>query len=111
MGVPINLGRKKPKNSGGEIVTLFTAGKARMGSGVFLEQYRKAITALPAAGCASLDGYFRNLEPQARQVFTTLLPQAAAHFRRNSYLKPGEMVEELKRFAAGEIERVLANSQ
>jgi len=107
MGVPVNPGREKAHNRGGGIITLFTAGKARMGCDEFLEQYRKAITALPAADCASLDSYYRNLDPGARQVFTTLLPQAAAHLRRNSYCKPGELVEELKRAAAGEIQRVL----
>jgi hypothetical protein len=108
-GVPINLKQKKPHNHSGKTLELFAAGKAGMASGEFLEQYRTAIAALPIPGSANLDNYYRNLGPEDRQIFTTLLPRAAALKRRNSSFEPVEMIEELKRLCVGEIERVLAN--
>ena len=70
----------------------------------FLIQYKEDIAALPAADGAN---YLNKLNEKERQVFTTLLPLAAAIKKRNATLKFHEIIEEVKNFSVKEIEKVL----
>ena len=102
-GAPINLLRKTPHSAGD--TAPFTAGRARTSCVNFLEQYRGDIAALPRAGGAD---YLRHLNAKDRQVFTTLLPYAAALKHRNPVLKTEDLIEETKCRCKEEIDRVLA---
>jgi hypothetical protein len=96
-GAPINLTNKKARNA---IKTNpVTAGTQNQNkSGIeFLEQYRGEIAALPA----------EKLNEKERQVFTTLLPTAAALKHRNLEIKTAELIEETKRYCIGQIDKVL----
>jgi hypothetical protein len=110
LGAPIQIRRRKPPDSGGRPPVFFAPGRARMDSAAFLEQYRQAVAALPVPG-PDIDQYRRNLNAGGEQVFTTLLPLAAALKHRRPELKTGELIEAVKACCAGEIERVLAGSK
>jgi hypothetical protein len=84
----------------------FAAGKAKMSGLVFLEQYKNKIAALPA----SVTGGFHGLSPENRQVFTTLLPFAAALKYRNASVKTGELLEMVKRQSIKKIEEFTTNN-
>ncbi|MCL2720055.1 MAG: DUF115 domain-containing protein [Treponema sp.] len=68
----------------------------------FLEQYRNDIRNLPVISfsCASLNEKQKN-------IFTTLLPLAAAVKKRNTNLKQNELMEEVKNLSVSKIEKVL----
>jgi len=70
----------------------------------FLTQYKNDIIALPAADGAN---YLNKLNEKERQIFTTLLPLAAAIKKRNAALKHSEIIQEVKNFSIKEIEKVL----
>jgi hypothetical protein len=112
-GAPVNLTRKTSHNARSAALSnesfLFPAEKASMSHVAFLEQYLRDIAALPAA-----DGnadYMRKLNAKDRQVFTTLLPLAAAVKHRATPLKPADLLEETKRVCAREIQKVLESDK
>jgi hypothetical protein len=75
-------------------------------SGVeFLNRYRSEIAALPEY--KEGENYFSLLNEKEKQVFTTLLPLAAAIKHRNPALKTKDLIEETKRYCAEKIEIVL----
>jgi hypothetical protein len=93
---------------------VFSPGRAAMGARDFLAGYRAKIKALPsvlpAAGPAIEKGistYLENLDPEAGRVFTTLLPAAAAIKHRNPELNRAEILEAVKDYCIGELEKVL----
>jgi hypothetical protein len=100
-GVPLNLIRKKSHNTEGKTNSPFAARRAQMSSLEFLEQYRKKITALPAAG------FLEESCIENRHVFTTLFPLMAALKKRNPALKTHGLIEEAKRHCIEEIDRVI----
>jgi len=71
----------------------------------FLKNYCGDITALPPADNAA--DYINKLNAKEKQIFTTLLPMAAAIKKRNASLKFHEIIEETKRRSVNEIEKVL----
>jgi hypothetical protein len=71
----------------------------------FLEQYRNDIAALPEAD--KNDNYFKKLNEKERQIFTTLLPFAAAVKKRGSQLELNDLIEEVKRRSIKEIDAQL----
>jgi len=73
----------------------------------FLEQYCSDIAGLPEAG--STDDYIMKLNDKNRQIFTTLLPLAAAIKRRNGKLNQNDLIEEVKRYSMEKITCVLDN--
>jgi len=73
--------------------------------GEFLKKYSEDIAALPPADNAS--DYINKLNEKERQIFTTLLPLAAAIKKRNASLKLHEIIEETKRRSVNEIDEVL----
>jgi hypothetical protein len=71
----------------------------------FLEQYRNDIAALPEAG--ENDNYLKGLNEKEKQIFTTLLPYAAAIKKRNTELELRELIEEVKRRTVKEIDELI----
>jgi hypothetical protein len=109
-GIPLVIHRKPlSPPSGARIISLFAPGKMVMDANRFLEQYQRAIEALPVLGTTNgnTDIYLRNLDVDARRVFVTLLPQMAALKHRQPELTVPDLVEEVKRYSVNEIERVL----
>ncbi|MCL2441910.1 MAG: DUF115 domain-containing protein [Treponema sp.] len=72
----------------------------------FLRLYSDDIAGLPKADRS--DDYMLKLNGKDRQVFTTLLPLAAAIKRRNGELNQNDLIEEVKRYSINKIECVLA---
>jgi hypothetical protein len=107
-GVPVDFTRRMAHNSGNKIAPsiegdFFPTGSAKMSAIEFLENYRDDIAALPEANG---EGYLDVLSLKNRQVFTTMLPFAAAVKHRNPALKTGDLIEEAKRLCIEEITRV-----
>jgi hypothetical protein len=106
IGCPLQVPRKAPHTGGRRIIRLFAPGRAAMTANDFLAAYRNALVNLPPAGADS-GAYSTRLNAEQRQIFTTLLPQAAAVKRRQPGLAAGELIETVKRYCVDEIERVL----
>jgi len=102
LGAPVSL-RKAPHAAPLPQVPFITETAAVSGVN-FLEQYRSDIAALPEADA---DDYIKKLNEKERRIFTTLLPYAAAVRKRSARLKQKDLIEEVKRRSAGEIERIL----
>jgi hypothetical protein len=102
LGIPLEIRKKTGKalNSGGQAID-FSPGKAMMDSKKYLDQYRKEIKALPIFGRSM------NLNADERQVFTTLFPLIAAIKRRRPGLATPDLVEKVKAYCVGEIEKIL----
>jgi hypothetical protein len=106
MGAPIQI-RESPKQpADSRIVKLFAPGKARMRADAFLEQYRNDIAALKPP--LLIGGYLQSLSPGDRQIFITLLPQAAAVKRRQPELGAAEIIEAVKKSCVEQIERIIS---
>ena len=69
----------------------------------FLEQYRDDIAALPEGE----GNYLKKLNIKEKQIFTTLLPFAAAVKKRNHELKQKDLIEEVKKQCIEKINQVL----
>ncbi|WP_461245888.1 6-hydroxymethylpterin diphosphokinase MptE-like protein [Treponema sp. R6D11] len=97
-GAPINLTNKVAHNANNKNYT-FGATENQKKSGIeFLEQYRNDIVALPAS----------ELNEKQRQIFTTLLPTAAAIKHRSTNNKTAaELIEETKNHCINQIEKIL----
>jgi hypothetical protein len=105
MGAPIRIERKMPHNAGGRVLRLFAPGRPLTSAAGFLEQYRHAIAALPVRAADA--GAYLNLNPGEQEVFTTLLPQAAALKRRQPELATGALLAAVQRHCLDRIDRVL----
>jgi hypothetical protein len=70
----------------------------------FLAEYRACIDALPSL---CVHPYMKNLNPQARLVFTTLLPLAAAIKQRNPAFAAQTLIEATRATAIRVISRVM----
>jgi len=70
----------------------------------FLEKYRDDIAALPVF----TEDYNEKLNINERQVFTTLLPLAAAVKKRNPALNQKNLIEEIKNLSVKKLEKALA---
>jgi hypothetical protein len=102
-GAPVKLPRRMAFKGKGEARSSFTTGKVKMSGSEFLEQYQKKIAALPASAA----GGFHSLNPENRQVLSTLLPFAAALKYRNPGIKTGDLLEMAKRQSIKKIEEFL----
>jgi hypothetical protein len=98
LGAPLTLNPRRFSGENKRIFSLFAPGKALMSAENFLRQYRQEIAALPIAG---------GMTHAERQVFLTLLPQAAALKRRNPGLSNAELLDAIKAYSTAEIDRVL----
>jgi uncharacterized Rossmann fold enzyme len=101
-GAPVNLSRKMAHNA--KISVPAAPGNKHISGIEFLEQYRGGIAALPAD----------RLNEKERQIFTTLLPAAAALKHRNMAsgreLKTTELIEETKHYCIRQIDKILEKS-
>ena len=88
---------------------VFTTGEAAMDSGEFLRRYKTEISSLPKPG-KNVGVYLAKLSGEARSVFTTILPLAAALKHRRPKVEFGDLIEETKSFCIKEIDAVI-NSQ
>jgi len=95
LGAPINLLKKTAHNT----ENIHAAATAGNKSGIeFLEQYRSDIAALPESG----------LNEKQRQIFTTMLPTAAALKHRGANSKSAaELIEETKNHCITQIDKIL----
>jgi hypothetical protein len=100
MGAPITIKQTRPLPASSPFSTTEPPRSAR----AFLAEYRACIDALPPL---RVHPYLENLDPQARQVFTTLLPLAAAIKRRNPAFNAQTLIEETRTTAMGVINRVM----
>ena len=112
LGVPLRTGKKPAARPSGfsppSRAPVPATPAAPSSAAAFLEQYRRDIMALPSRGGRGAAGIcLRELDPAGRNVFLTLLPQMAAIRRRRPELAAGELVDAVKDYSAGEIERVL----
>jgi hypothetical protein len=105
-GAPVSLPHGKQINVRDAAPAPFTAGKAKMSGYEFLEQYKNKITALPASNAYN----YHSLNPENRQVLTTLLPYMAALKYRNPGIKTGDLLEMVKRISVKKIEEFTTNS-
>jgi hypothetical protein len=77
-----------------------------MSAADFLAEYREGILLLKPMK-ADLSTYLRSLDDDERLILTTLLPQAAAIRRRESGLAPAEIIERVRDYCVGEIDKVI----
>ena len=99
-GAPINL-YKSQCNPTKEAVSFVSSEKS---GAEFLKQYRDDIAALPVSDGSN---YLRELNVKERQIFTTLLPCAAALKHRNPQLKTQELIEEVKYYCVSKINSLI----
>jgi len=98
-GAPINLTNKTAHNVNNKNHAPGTAGNQNKSGIEFLEQYRNDIAALPASG----------LNEKERQIFTTLLPTAAA-LKHRGMTGNNELIEETKRYCIKQIDKLIVKS-
>jgi hypothetical protein len=103
LGAPINLSYAHKKTGTQKIA--FNENKTNISGIDFLEQYRNNIAALPEA--AGNDNYLEKLNQKEKQIFTTLLPFAAAIKKRNTELKLKDLINEVKYLSVKEIDAQL----
>ncbi|MDA8411498.1 MAG: DUF115 domain-containing protein [Treponema sp.] len=105
-GVAIRIEDKEPGKR--ESKPLFAAGAARVDAGSFLRDYARLLSSLPAPS-KSAAVYLGSLDHEKRDLWTTLLPTAAA-FRRSAgrdSLASDELLERTRAWALEEIEEAL----
>ena len=107
LGIPLALGGRNNRPSGGSSTGQFTAGDELMPAAEFLEQYRRDIDNLPVPGGRSAAAYLGCLTENERRIFTTLLPQAAAIRYRRPELDASSLIDEVKRHCVCGIDSVL----
>ncbi|MDR2259214.1 MAG: DUF115 domain-containing protein, partial [Treponema sp.] len=103
-GAPIKICQGRQKSP--RIPRIFAAGRERKSAGAFLRDYRAGLQTLPAPG-KNMEDYISRLDEEARALFTTLLPQAAAIKRRESGLTPGEVIEAARDYSVKEIDKIV----
>ncbi|GHV76120.1 hypothetical protein AGMMS49942_09410 [Spirochaetia bacterium] len=87
-------------------IRLFASGKALMGAGEFLRQYRDKIEALPALS-GPVQVYLAALSREENTIFTTLLPSMAAIKHQAPDLNIPSVVQAVREYAIGELDKVL----
>ena len=104
-GAPIDLSCNTAESRFVSSKSVPSQKKEKMNGTDFLEQYRTSIAALPSV--KDTENYLQSLNTENRQIFTTLLPYAAALNYRNPLLKTKDLIEETKLRCVNEIGRVL----
>jgi hypothetical protein len=102
-GAPILIPVSKGRRTGP--IPLMGPGQARSNVRNFLDEYRTAIERLPEL-TTSICEYFENLSDEARDVFTTLLPAAAAIRKKDNSMEPAQLVKAVKAFSLAELDRI-----
>jgi hypothetical protein len=104
-GAPLRIRQAGPQGPS-RFPRIFAAGRQRIGARSFLKEYRQGIWSLPSPG-QNIQSYLNSLTEEERDLFTTLLPQAAAIKRREPGLNPPELIEAARNHSVGEIDKVL----
>jgi hypothetical protein len=97
LGAPIRLPQREKTRRGNPAI--FSAGPAAVKARDFLASYREKIARLP--------GLAREMTAEEELILKTLLPQAAALKRREALNSGEEVLEAVKGYCMGEIEKVL----
>jgi len=106
-GAPVANNSAKIKNDEPEIYKKESEIKKEtreMSGQIFLEKYRDDIAKLPVY----TDDYLSKSNIKQRQVFTTILPLAAAVKKRNPQLKQKDLIEEVKTLSVKKIGKILS---
>lgn len=102
-GAPIAVPGSGKKRSGP--IQLMSTGQPNMSAASFLDQYASAIGRLPALG-SSVCEYYANLSEEGRDVFTTLLPTAAAIRKRENDMTASAVIEAVREYSLSELKRI-----
>jgi hypothetical protein len=106
-GAPVNITRNI---SGGitdrKMIELFSSGKSTMSAAEFLYDYRQKIKELPPLN-ESRGDYMAELSDFGKNIFTTILPAAAAIKRTFPLLSNRDLIEEVKNYCSAKIEELL----
>ncbi|MCL2264859.1 MAG: DUF115 domain-containing protein [Treponema sp.] len=102
-GAPVNLIKKEARQVDAEW-KISSAEKERCSGADFLKSYMNDISGLPVF--KSGGSYFDYLNEKQKQIFTTLLPYAAAVKKRNPELKQDDLIEYVKKQCVAEIKKV-----
>ncbi|MDR0324307.1 MAG: DUF115 domain-containing protein [Treponema sp.] len=103
-GAPIRWQKKMPHGASAAFQDFFADKKMEKSGVSFLEQYRNDIAALPPAAGKN---YRHELSAKDKQIFTTILPYAAAIKHREPALKTNDLIEDTKLRCIKDIDRVL----
>jgi hypothetical protein len=101
MGAPFSINVRRNEKSKKNL-EIFSPGTALMNAHDFLCQYRDAVSTLPEPG-ENLAEYCASLKSEARAVFTTMLPTAAALKRRLPHSGFREVFSETRAYCLREI--------
>jgi hypothetical protein len=103
-GAPIRIAGWKEKRTG--TIPLIGPGPANMSAASFLNNYAAAIERLPPFGTSICD-YVAKLSDDARDVFTTLLPIAAAVRKRENDMTPAEIIQAVRDYSLSELRKIM----
>ncbi len=95
---------------GGRSIGMLGAGAARSSGDEFLLDYAQSISRLPEPAGSSVCSYIGALNDENRDVFTTLLPTAAAIRKREDGFTTAQVIAATKGFALDEIRKVIAST-
>ena len=104
MGAPVRI--HPAVKTGKKTLSFFGCGIMKSSPSDFLSGYRDKIHSLKIPP-ENIAGFFDSLRGDEKQVFTTLLPAAAALKRRDSGLNVSELLEKTKSHCIDVIEKVL----
>lgn len=105
-GAPIAIpARTHAKHDG---LSLLGPGAACSSARTFLQGYADAVRRLPSPE-VSVSAYLAKLDEEERDVFTTLLPAAAAVRKRENGLEASRVIEAVKSYSLRELERVISS--
>jgi hypothetical protein len=115
LGAPIEIRQSAQRPNPAALFETGHAPRRLLSASAFLADYRERINALPLFSGPLLSGplsggsvqaYLERLDAESRQVFATLLPQAAAFKRRNPQLHVAELIERIRAWSISAIDRV-----
>ena len=102
-GAPIRVSAEPKKRT--NIFQLTGPGQLKMSSSQFFAGYATAIEGLPVLKTSVCD-YYERLSEEGKDVFTTLLPTAAAIRKRENEMAPSQIVEAMKEYGLSELRRI-----
>jgi hypothetical protein len=105
LGAGLNIKTKEARGAS-HTIRLFAPGSSSMRAKDFIFEYGRKIRELPAMGGPAWS-YLRSLDNEEALILTTQLPTAAAMKRRNPRFQAGELIEAVRDYCLGEIDKVL----
>jgi hypothetical protein len=104
-GAPIRIQPPGPRKTP-RFPRLFAAGPEQKSVRSFLAEYRGGIKKLPPLG-ENVHAGLAGLSGEERAILTTLLPLAAALKRREPASSPAELMEAVREYSVGELDKIL----